>query len=102
MLGCLPQVALPRAKRIILISIFFVLSLTARGELVSPEDRELSPYTGYTRQHWLEITERLITGILPYFDLETGIPDLTGLQEESGHFQRLATDEWPKETFERS
>ncbi len=38
-----------------------------RLQLVSPLNPTLSPYTGYTRQHWLEITERLLAGVLPHF-----------------------------------
>jgi len=53
--------------------------------LSAPANTELSPYTGYTRAHWLEITERLIAGFLPYFNEETGLPDLGG-REESGHY----------------
>ena len=26
------------------------------------ENKQISPYTGYTRAHWLEITEQLIAG----------------------------------------
>lgn len=37
-------------------------------------DYKLSPYTGYTREHWLEITAQIIAGVLPYLDTETGIP----------------------------
>jgi hypothetical protein len=40
------------------------------------DDYELSPYTGYTRQHWLEITEQIIAGVLPYLNKETGMPQL--------------------------
>ena len=28
--------------------------------LKTPEDSSLSPFTGYTRDHWLEICERMI------------------------------------------
>lgn len=102
MLGCPPHVPPALARRSLLIWVFFTLLVPARAELATPEDQQLSPYTGYTRQHWLEITEKLIAGVLPYFDSETGMPDLTGVNEESGHFRQLETDEWPKETFERS
>lgn len=49
-----------------------------RLQLAAPLDPALSPYTGYTRAHWLEITERLIAGVLPYFDPTTGLPKLAG------------------------
>lgn len=40
------------------------------------ENKQISPYTGYTRAHWLEITEQLIAGALNYVNPETGIFDL--------------------------
>jgi len=49
-----------------------------RAVLDTPADRDRSPYTGYTRRHWLEITEKLIAGFLPFFDPETGMPRLVG------------------------
>ncbi|MEA2064570.1 MAG: DUF2264 domain-containing protein [Gemmatimonadota bacterium] len=70
--------------------------------LRTPEDKGLSPYTGYTREHWLEICEKLIAGVLPYFDPETGIPTLKGMSGESAHFQQIGKAEYPIETFERS
>jgi len=42
----------------------------------SKDNFSISPYTGYTREQWLEITERIISGVLPYFNEETGLPDL--------------------------
>ena len=30
------------------------------------EDRQLSPYTGWTRKHWLELVEKMIAAIQPY------------------------------------
>ena len=58
-----------------------------RLALGSKEDKTLSPYTGYTREHWLEIAGRIIAGFLPYFDPRTGMPDLRGHDAETGHFQ---------------
>ncbi len=74
----------------------------ARLRLESTEDRILSPFTGYTRDHWLEITEQLIAGILPYFDPEKGVSRLTGVPGETGHFEQLKVAEDPSETLERS
>ncbi|HWA26535.1 MAG TPA: DUF2264 domain-containing protein [Lacunisphaera sp.] len=51
-------------------------ALEPRLQLAAPLDPKLSPYTGYTRQHWLEITERLLAGVLPYFDASSGLPKL--------------------------
>jgi hypothetical protein len=70
--------------------------------LDTPADRGRSPYTGYTRRHWLEITEKLIAGFLPCFDAETGMPRLVGTPGETGHFQRLFDVTGEREAFGRS
>ena len=70
--------------------------------LEAPEDRAASPFTGYTRRHWLEITEKLIAGVLPYFDPETGMPELAGAPGETGHFQHLVNAGGDREAFGRS
>lgn len=82
---------------------------SARGTQMQPqavlksvEDKTLSPFTGYTRAHWLEITEKLIAGILPYFNSETGMPLLVGTPGETGHFEHLFDVTGDKEAFERS
>ncbi len=36
--------------------------------LDAPDDFSLSPFTGYTRAHWLEIVHDLVAGVLPYID----------------------------------
>jgi hypothetical protein len=59
----------------------------ARLELKTSPDNNLSPFTGYTREHWIEIAGKLVAGFLPYFDRETGMPDFRGHDAESGHFQ---------------
>ena len=46
------------------------IGLSAKDDFVN------SPYTGYTREHWLEISEKIIAGALSHFDPETGLPDL--------------------------
>lgn len=58
---------------------------SAHHSLRAGEDRERSPFTGYTRAHWLEITERLLAGVLPFFDPATGMPHLPGTPGEDGH-----------------
>ncbi len=72
------------------------LSLQAAGSAGPPEarltlaaapDKTLSPYTGYTREHWIEIAGKFIAGFLPYFDRATGMPDFRGTDAESGHFE---------------
>ncbi|MBN2288232.1 MAG: DUF2264 domain-containing protein, partial [Candidatus Glassbacteria bacterium] len=70
--------------------------------LKTPENRSLSPFTGYTRDHWLEITEKLIAGVLPYFDAETGLPVLKGVPSETGHFREPFSLNGRKEALERS
>jgi len=76
--------------------------LNPGATLKTPENRELSPFTGYTRDHWLEITEKLIAGIMPYFDAETGLPDLKGVPGETGHFKEPFSLYGKKEALERS
>ena len=44
-----------------------------RLRLKASSDKGISPYTGYTREHWIEIAGRIIAGFLPYFDNDTGI-----------------------------
>ena len=70
--------------------------------LRTPEDRELSPYTGYTRAHWLEITERLIAGFLPYFDKEDGLPALRNSPILDAYFKLVTRGEEREEAFGRS
>jgi len=72
------------------------------AKLETPEDRELSPYTGYTRSHWLEITEKLIAGVLPYFDQESGALLLEGAATETRHFEMMTRGEWRREAFGRT
>ncbi len=70
-----------------IISLFLIAGLTfpaiihAANTLKSKDDMQKSPYTGYTRDHWLEIAKQLIAGALPYVNPETGIftlPESTG------------------------
>ena len=71
--------------------------------LKAAENRRLSPFTGYTREHWLEVCEKLIAGILPYCDPETGLPVLKGVPTETGHFKlQREFIGGQKEAFERS
>jgi hypothetical protein len=74
-----------------------------------PSNREflngiaLSPYTGYTRQHWLEITEKLLAGVLPYFNASTGLFDLSGAPGDTELFTKLngTKADFQREAFER-
>jgi Uncharacterized protein conserved in bacteria (DUF2264) len=78
------------------VTTLFAMSLQADNSTFKPEtrlelkaapDKNLSPYTGYTREHWVEIAGRLVAGFLPYFDRATGMPDFRGTDAESGHFE---------------
>ena len=53
--------------------------------LKSANDFRLSPYTGYTRAHWIEITEQIIAGALSYVHPQTGIFTLP--ETEGGFLQ---------------
>jgi hypothetical protein len=56
-----------------------------RLQLSTPIDQQISPFTGYTRRHWLEITERLLAGALPYFGTASGMPDLPAPASEPAY-----------------
>ncbi|MEU3605260.1 DUF2264 domain-containing protein [Streptomyces sp. NPDC035033] len=43
-----------------------------------PEDRELSPYTGWTRAHWEDAADRLLLAVRPYASPRGGRIDLPG------------------------
>jgi hypothetical protein len=72
------------------------------AQLKTVEDAQLSPYTGYTREHWIEIAQKIIGGILPYFSSESGMPELVGDPGETGHFAQLFDVGGSKEAFDRS
>ncbi len=57
----------------------------ATRTLETAPDRGRSPFTGYTRQHWLEITERILAGYLAQLDPATGLPNLNGVPGDRGH-----------------
>jgi len=65
------------------------------------EDRRLSPYTGWTREHWIEVTQRIIAGVLQYADRDRGwiVPPPNRLDEvvSERHVELVE-----KEMFERS
>ena len=83
-------------KRVFVILVVICISLFpsvvgyASPLLKEKADWQKSPYTGYTREHWLEITEQIIAGVLNYVDPETGIFDLpqsTGAYSELEDFR---------------
>ncbi len=59
--------------------------------LKATDDFQLSPYTGYTRAHWLEITEKIIAGVMPYIDAKTGHINLPEIPD-SWAFKKLSDD----------
>ena len=44
--------------------------------LSANDDFSNSPYTGYTKEHWEEISEKIIAGALLHFDKKIGMPDI--------------------------
>jgi len=65
-----------------LLLIVFNVFLTAQPvKLKAVDNFDISPYTGYTRAHWLEITEHILSGALAYVNPQTGVfnlPQTTG------------------------
>ncbi len=62
-----------------------------------------SPYTGYTRQHWLEITEKIIAGEMAHFNKQSGLPEFTVPPKDSA-YEKLRwnnPEEWSKRALER-
>ncbi len=51
-------------------------------------DFKISPYTGYTREHWLAISEKIIAGALSHLDKETGMPDFA-IQDGFNAYEKL-------------
>ncbi|MFC4138036.1 MULTISPECIES: DUF2264 domain-containing protein [unclassified Microbacterium] len=49
-----------------------------------PEDRTLSPYTGYTRAHWAAIADHLLLSVRPYFNDTRSRVDLPGRESRAG------------------
>ncbi|GAB3461978.1 DUF2264 domain-containing protein [Streptomonospora sediminis] len=49
-----------------------------------PEDRELSPYTGWTRDHWVALAEHLLLSVRPYASPGGARFDLPGPSSSSG------------------
>jgi len=70
--------------------------------LRTPEDRTLSPFTGYTRESWIEITERIVAGLIPYLDTETGIVRFPRDPRETALDAQLRNPGGEHEAFERT
>jgi hypothetical protein len=65
-------------------------------------DRNLSPYTGYTRANWLQVLHRLVSGVLPYVDRDTGIVRLPVTPEETAFPALLVNRGGLTEMFDRT
>lgn len=68
---------------ILLLSGFF--PLFGKTDKVADLDYNLSPYTGYTRDTWIHVTERILDGAFKYVDPNTGLftlPASTGAYHE--------------------
>lgn len=74
-----------------------------RQFLTSKFDFKKNPYSGYTRAHWLEITEKIVAGALSHFDSITGMPDLPGAAGDEAYekVRMKAPEETPKRSMER-
>lgn len=69
--------------------------LAPNRPLDTPADHTLSPFTGYTRAHWLETAERLLAGVLPHLDPSTGLLRPVGVPGDRGHFEIIADNSQP-------
>ncbi len=65
-------------------------------------DYHVSPITGYTRAHWLEITERIVAGVLPYVDPESGLVRLPADEQEWALAGQLVNPGGLNEAFDRT
>jgi hypothetical protein len=71
-------------------------------QLTVADDKEFSPFTGFTRQHWIEITGKIIAGFMQYADPATGVLKLIGNPEETAHHHQLKNPGGLLESFERT
>ena len=71
-------------------------------ELVTPDDRTVSPLTGFARGHWVEIAERLTSGVMQYVDPASGLPHLVSDPEETALDAQLRNPGGVVEAFERT
>ena len=54
-------------------ALFLVSVLAGAVDLKTRMDWKISPYTGYTRATWEEISEKIISGVMKRVDPQTGI-----------------------------
>ena len=70
-------------------------------QLRSLNDNKMSSFTGYTREHWIEITKNIVSGFMPYADPVTGIFKFDGDPEETALHRQLRAPGGIIEAFER-
>jgi hypothetical protein len=88
-------------RNILLLGFFFVSTVSKSNpdiqnvdnqanlyRLQTPLDFRLSPYTGFTRAHWLEITGKIIAGVMPLFDKVTGLPQFPPIEGAFAQYQK--------------
>lgn len=73
-----------------------------RTESKAPRNDNLSPLTGYTRDHWLEIAGRLVAGVMHYVDPATGVPHLVGDPGETALAAQLRNPGGIEEALDRT
>ncbi len=78
------------------------MTMRTTTTLSAPADHAAAPYTGYTRDHWLEILTRLARGVLGHVDLDTGIPTLPGDPAETALPAQLVNPGGPFEALDRT
>lgn len=91
----------------IVIILIMASSLLLSGTLIAQSSTEeiklnyqQSPYTGYTRAHWLNITEKIIAGALSHFNSETGLPDFAVSPSDPGYEEQRWKS--PEESVKRA
>lgn len=71
-------------------------------ELKDKSNYALSPYTGYTRENWIELTAKIIAGFMQHANPKTGVLTLTGNPEETRLHRQLKNPGSFVEAFERT
>ena len=59
-------------------------ALLSAALVLPPENRELSPYTGWTRDHWAAVADHLLLALRPYFSATGSRVALPGRASASG------------------
>ena len=59
-------------------------------ELKAQDNTDLSPYTGWTRDHWIEVVGKMAVGFVQHMDRESGLP--TGIYDEMPGLPYVSSD----------